>query len=68
MVIYDQWSITTGTVVIVSAFFRHNAIAYLNGTSLVAQWLRLYNSTAGSMGSILGHGTKIKKKKDCSIV
>jgi len=29
------------------------------GTSLVVQWLRLYTSTAGGMGSILGWGTKM---------
>ena len=31
-------------------------------TSLVVQLLRLYTSTAGSMGSIPGQGTKIKPK------
>ena len=41
------------------------------GTSLVVQWLRLRISTAGSVGSIPGRGTKIllhgvakKKKKE----
>ena len=29
------------------------------GTSLVVQWLRLHASTVGSLGSILGWGTKI---------
>ena len=29
------------------------------GTSLVVQWLRLCASSAGSMGSIPGQGTKI---------
>ena len=28
------------------------------GNSLVVQWLGLHVSTAGGMGSILGHGTE----------
>ena len=31
----------------------------MNGTSLVAQWLRLHAPEAGDMGSIPGQGTKI---------
>ena len=49
-----------------------------HGPSLVVQWLRLWASTAGAAGSILGQGTKIphaeqqgqkilKNKKDSSV-
>ena len=35
------------------------------GTSLVVQWLRLHESTAGGVGSIPGWGTKISHATQC---
>ena len=37
----------------------------IGGTSLVVQWLRLYASTTGDMGSIPGGGTKIPQAAWC---
>ena len=38
----------------------------MGGTSLVVQWLRFHSSTAGSLGSIPGWGTKIPHAVWCS--
>ena len=49
--------------------YRNRNKKWFEGTSLVAQRLRLHTSTAGGMSSILGWGTRIprdvaKKKKE----
>ena len=39
---------------------------YMRGTSLSVQWLRLFASMAGALGSVLGWGTKILNASSCS--
>ena len=39
---------------------------YMRGTSPSVQWLRLFASMAGGLGSILGWGTKILNASSCS--
>ena len=43
-----------------------NLTKYIQGTSLVVQWLRLCASIAGGMGLIPGWGTKILHATQCS--
>ena len=57
-----QWNIThplKRKEIPTHATIRMNLKDTMLGSSLVVQWLRLLASTAGSVGSIPGRGTKI---------
>ena len=60
---------SVGVLFILFPYFK---IKVWGGTSLVVQWLRLYTSTSGGMGSIPGQGSsacsKKKKKKSLQII
>ena len=52
-------------LVSLTSFIQNNYYEIYPRTSLAVQWLRLWASTAGGMGSIPGRGTKIPHVERC---